>query len=115
MSNEELVCAPVGVTEEETWAAAEYIMRAVAQNGLLRESLHIIRYNGLHIKRNIRSITIKEHRQKQKDNLFSITSEIVLRGKWMQRVGFEPGGKVWALPFAEALIIIPQVPAKNAI
>jgi hypothetical protein len=87
-------------------------MRALAQ-GPLFNSLNIIRYNGFHIKRNIRSVTIKEHRQKQKDNPFSITSEIVLRGKWLQCVGFEPGGKVWVLPFSEALIIIPQGARKS--
>jgi hypothetical protein len=85
-------------------------MRALAQNGLLRESLNIIRYNGLHIKKNIRTITIKEHCQKQGDNPFFLTSEIILRGKWLQRVGFEPREKIWVLPFAEVLIVIPQGP-----
>ena len=110
MSNEEPACAPVSATAEETWAAAECIMRALAQRGPLRESLNIIRYNGFHIKRNLRSITIKEHCQKQGNNPFSITSEIILRGKWLQQVGFEPGEKIWVLPFAEVLIVIPQGP-----
>ncbi|OQP67183.1 hypothetical protein A3860_02140 [Niastella vici] len=104
MSKEELVCAPQGATAVETWEAVEYIIRSLAQGPFLN-SLNIIHYNGFHIKRNLRSIKIKEYCPEQ--------VEIILRGKWLQRVGFEPGGKIWVLPFSDALIIIPQGPKKK--
>lgn len=84
---------PVLVTEDEVWEAAEYIMKAMA-NTRLRDSLDIIRHNGTHIKRNLRSFKIKE--------------QLLLRGKWLQKAGFQPGNRVWVLPFEDLLIVIPQ-------
>lgn len=107
MTKEELVCAPISVTEEETWEAAEVIIRATASKGPLRKSLNIIRHNGHFLKQNIRSIKTHWHCQLQGDNP-SIVPEILLRGKWLQRAGFEPGDKIWVIPFSELLILIPQ-------
>lgn len=108
MPREELVCAPISATEEETWTAAEYIMKAMASEGPLREALNIIRHNGHFIKKNIRSIKTQWHCQVHDYNPTTIVPEILLRGKWLQRTGFEPGDKLWVLPFSELLIIIPQ-------
>lgn len=107
MTKEELVCAPIRATEEETWAAAEVIIRATASEGPLRESLNIIRHNGHFIKKNLRSIKTHWRCQLQDDNP-TIVPEILLRGKWLQRTGFEPEDKIWVIPFSELLIIIPQ-------
>lgn len=43
-------------------------------------------------------------------NPTTIVPEILLRGKWLQRTGFDPGDKLWVLPFSELLIVIPQGP-----
>jgi hypothetical protein len=107
MHKEELI--PAIVTEDETWAAAEHIMKAMS-NTNLRDSLNIIRHNGYYIKKTIRSIKTKEQFQinDHKPCPCTIVPEIVLRGKWLQRVGFEPGNMTWVLPFEDLLIIIPQ-------
>ena len=107
MPKQEIVFAPVRASEEETWAAAENIMRIIDNSGPLHEALNIIRYNGFYLKKNLRSIKTYWHCQIQNDNP-AIVPEISLHGKWLQRAGFERGDKLWVLPFSELLIIIPQ-------
>jgi hypothetical protein len=107
MTREELACAPVCATKEETWVAAENIMRIIDNSGPLYKALNIIRYNGFYIKKNLRSIKTHWHCQIQHDNPV-IVPEISLHGKWLQQKGFERGDKIWVLPFSELLIIIPQ-------
>jgi hypothetical protein len=109
MPREELIYAPVSATEEETWAATENIIRIMENSGPLRDSLNIIRYNGFYLKKNIRSIKTHWRCHIQNDNP-AIVPEILLHGKWLQRTGFEPGDKIWVLPFSELLIVIPQGP-----
>lgn len=94
-------------TEDETWAAAEAIALAIGRNSPLRESLNIIRHNGHHIGKMIRSIKTGWQCQLQ-NNSHSMAPEIVLCGKWLQKAGFEPNNKIWVLPFSELLIVIPQ-------
>lgn len=109
MNKVELVQAPVLVTEDEAWEAVEHIMKAMSNTGL-RDSLNIIRNNGFYLKKIIRSIKIKEHFQVNDASPCpcTIVPEILLRGKWLQRTGFEPGSMVWVLPFTDLLIVIPQ-------
>ena len=107
MAREKFVCAPVRATEEETWEAAENIMRIIDNSGPLYEALNIIRYNGFYLKKNLRSIKTHWRCQLQADNP-AIVPEISLHGKWLQRTGFEPGDKIWVLPFSELLIVIPR-------
>src|SRR5687767_10563962 len=68
MEREKLVCAPVRATEEETWEAAENIMRIIDNSGPLHEALNIIRYNGFYLKKNLRSIKTHWCCQLQGDN-----------------------------------------------
>lgn len=112
MPREELMHAPVRATEEETWEAAENIIRIIDNNGPMHEALNIIRYNGFYLKKNLRSIKTNWRCQIQNDNPI-IVPEISLHGKWLQRKGFESGDKIWVLPFSELLIIIPQGANKN--
>lgn len=107
--NNKIPVAPLGTTEYETWAAANVIMQSVAPNSPLRESLNIIRYNGHHIGKMIRSIKTSWQCQVHHKN-HSTVPEIVLSGKWLQHKGFNPGNKIWVLPFSEVLIVIPQCP-----
>ena len=112
MEREKLICAPVSATEEETWEAAENILRIIDNSGPLHEALNIIRYNGFFLKKNLRSIKTHWRCQLQADNP-SVVPEILLRGKWPQQKGFEPENKIWVFPFSELLIIIPQGPKKK--
>ncbi|OQP50550.1 hypothetical protein A4H97_01540 [Niastella yeongjuensis] len=101
---------PLLATEDETWEAAEFIMKSIS-NGSVRDSLHIIRHNGYYLKKIIRSIKINERFQSNDAHSpcpCTIVPEILLRGKWLQRTGFQPGNMVWVLPFADLLIVIPQ-------
>jgi hypothetical protein len=101
--------APPSATEDETWAAAEVIVKAVALDSPLCEALQTIRYNGHHIGKMIRSIKTGWQCQVH-DTSDTIVPEIVLCGKWLQQKGFDPGNKIWVLPFSELLIVIPQPP-----
>lgn len=107
MKNEAMQCAPLNATQEDTWAAAEVIATALTSDSLLREALQTIRYNGHYIGKMIRSIKIGIQYQDSGKSM-SIVPEIVLCGKWLQHKRFEPGSKIWALPFSELLIVIPQ-------
>ena len=102
-------CAPVSATEDETWAAAEVIVKAVASDSPLYEALQTIRYNGHYIGKMIRSIKIGLQYQASGKNP-SIVPEIVLCGNWLQQKDFDTGNKIWVLPFSELLIVIPQGP-----
>ncbi|HEX6428553.1 MAG TPA: hypothetical protein VF008_12740 [Niastella sp.] len=82
-------------------------MRIIDNSGPMHEALNIIRYNRFYLKKNLRSIKTHWRCQLQGDNPV-ITPEISLHGKWLQRAGFEPGDKIWVLPFSELLIVIPQ-------
>ncbi|OQP61573.1 hypothetical protein [Niastella populi] len=107
MIKEELICAPVSATEEETWAAAEGIARIAGSNSPFRHSLNIISNNGHYIKEMIRSIkTGWAHDHKPT----TVIPEITLCGKWLQRTGFNPDDRIWVLPLSELLIVIPQKP-----
>jgi hypothetical protein len=107
MSIEAKQCAPLSATEDETWAAVEVIMKAVASDSPLFKALQTIRYNGFYISKMIRSIKIGSHYQASGKSP-SIVPEIVLCGKWLQHKGFSPGNQIWVLPFSELLIVIPQ-------
>ncbi|MCS3798330.1 SymE family type I addiction module toxin [Niastella sp. OAS944] len=109
MSIEATQCAPISATEDETWAAVEVIVKAVASDSPLCKALQTIRYNGYYISKMIRGIKIGTHFQASGKS-HSTVPEILISGKWLQQKGFNPGNKIWVLPFSEMLIVIPQGP-----
>lgn len=110
MIKEELICARISATEEETWAAAEEIVRITGSNNPLRHSLNIISFNGHYIKTMIRSINTGWLYRAYDHNPTTVVPQITLCGKWLQRTGFNPDDRIWVLPLSELLIVIPQKP-----
>jgi hypothetical protein len=109
MTKEDLVCAPVCATHEETLEAALEIMKATDPKSRIGQLLNIIRYNGHHIKNNIRSIHIRQTYQRNNQRN-KIVPQITMQGQWLHIAGFEPGNRVWVIPFPDVLIAVPQGP-----
>lgn len=110
MINEELICDTTSAIEEETWAAAEDIVRITGSNSRLRHSLNIISHNGHYIKTMIRSINTGWQCRAYDYKPTTVVPQISLCGKWLQRTGFNPDDRIWVLPLSELLIVIPQKP-----
>lgn len=110
MTKEELVCAPVMATYEETLEAALGIMKATDPNSRIGQLLNIIRYNGHHIKNNIRSLKIQHKCQVNNQKPTKVFPKITMHGHWFKVQGFEPGNQVWVIPLPNVLIVIPQAP-----
>jgi hypothetical protein len=104
---EEYAITDAPIMEEDVQAAANHI-RAIVEGGAVRESLNIISENGFYLNKQIRNLKMHRRYREHQNRCTTIVPEILLKGNWLQRAGFEPGEYAWVLPFEGLLIIIPE-------